>query len=114
MSSGYMYDEEFAENQTARTIGNKKLKFLLAVIVLILGAQLVWFFGLGPCMPFAKITISGISGIDEKAVLALAGIGKHSSYLTVNARSAEKALLALPMIRSAGVIKQFPNRLEIR
>jgi cell division protein FtsQ len=83
------------------------------MIVVILLGELIWLFGISPCMPLSKVEVSGIPGIDEGAVLALAGIGSHSSYMTVNAPAAEQALLALPMIRSARVLRHFPNRVEL-
>ena len=107
----------YADNEATRSqfhfAGEKKLKFILAVIAVVLGAELIWLFGISPCMPLSKIGVFGISGIDENAVLALAGIGKHTSYMTVNVKSAEEALLALPMVGVARVIKRFPNRIEI-
>ena len=96
-----------------RSTSDRKLKLFLAVIILILGVQIVWLFGISPYLPLAKITVAAIPGIDEKTVLALAGIGTQSSYVSVNARQAEEALLALPSVRSARVVKHFPNRIEI-
>ncbi|MCL1812147.1 MAG: FtsQ-type POTRA domain-containing protein [Treponema sp.] len=113
MSSDYMFGDEAGSGPRVHSIEYRKLKFILAVITVILGVELVWLFGISPCMPFSKITISGIPGVDEKTVLALAGIGKHTSFMALNAKSAEDALLTLPMIRSARVIKRFPNRVEL-
>ena len=113
MSSEYMIGNEDGVRPRLHSVGEKKLKIVLTVITIVLGAELVWLFGVSPCMPFSKITVSGIPGIDEKAVLALAGIGKHSSFMTVNTESAEEALRGLPMVRSARVIKRYPNRIEI-
>jgi cell division protein FtsQ len=86
---------------------------MLAIIAVVLGAELIWLFGVSPCMPLSRISITGIPGVDEKAVLALAGIGTRTTFMTINVQSAEEALEALPMIRSARVIKRFPNRVEI-
>ena len=125
MSSGYLYGNEIyrsgvEEGTSASYVrsrrsdaGDQKLKRILTLIAVVLGIELIWLFGISPCMPLAGVTISGIAGIDEKAVLALAGIGSHSSYMTVNVQTAEQALLSLPAVRSAQVIKHFPNRVEI-
>ena len=115
MSTEYLYGDEPRPRTFVRSnvTGDKKLKTILAIIAVVLGVELVWLFGISPCMPLSKITISGIPGIDEKTVLALAGIGKHSTYMTINAKSSEEALLALPMVRAARVIKRFPNRVEL-
>ena len=119
MSSEYLYGNEtelrshIHSMEYKKPAENKALKFILVLISIILGVELVWLFGISPCMPLAKITITGIPGIDENAVLALAGIGKQSSFMTVNTKAAEEILVTLPMVRSAQVIKRFPNRLEI-
>ncbi|MDR0599956.1 MAG: FtsQ-type POTRA domain-containing protein [Treponema sp.] len=114
MSSGYIYgDEAFNVKTSPRLWGDKKLKRLLAVLAVVLGAELVWLFGISPCMPLSRVEISGIPGIDRGAVLALAGIGSHSSYMTVNAPAAERALRELPVVRAARVVKLFPNRVRI-
>jgi len=114
MSSGYLYGDELAARPAVNSAVDKRLKRILVLIALVLGAELIWLFGISPCMPLSKVTISGIPGIDEAAVLALAGIGNHTSYMTINTRSAEEALLALHQVRSARVIKHFPNRAEIQ
>ena len=113
MSSEYMYGDEVGVRQDVHSTGDRKLKIILSVITIVLGVELIWLFGISPCMPLSKIIVLGIPGIDENAVLALAGIGKQSSYMTINVKSAEEALLALPMVRSARVVKRFPNRVEV-
>ena len=119
MSSDYLYGNEAGmrsrvhSTEYRKTTENKKLKFMLAVIAVVLGVELIWLFAISPCMPLSKITITGIPGIDENAVLALAGIGRQSSFMTVNTATAEEALLDLPMVRGARVTKRFPNRVEI-
>jgi cell division protein FtsQ len=64
-------------------------------------------------MPFSRLEIRGIPNLDDSFVLAAAGIGKHSSFMTVNRKAAEAALAALPMIKSASLRKRFPSGLEI-
>ncbi|MDR0402973.1 MAG: FtsQ-type POTRA domain-containing protein [Treponema sp.] len=86
---------------------------VLVVVAFLLGAELLWLFGIRPCMPFSRLEITGVSGVDNSAVLAAAGVGKHSSFMTVNRLAAEKALAALPMVESVRVLKHFPSGLEI-
>jgi len=135
MSSGYIYGteafrhsverdseqdyERFRHSDAPRSgdlrpdAGYRTLKRILTLIAIVLGMELIWLFGISPCMPLARITVSGVPGIDENAILALAGIGTHTSFITVNVQAAEQALLSLPALRSAQVIKHFPNRVEI-
>jgi cell division protein FtsQ len=89
------------------------LKHILVVVAVLLGAELLWLFGVRPCMPFSRLAIHGIPNMDDSCVLAAAGIGKHSSFMTVNRGAAEAALAALPMVKSARVFKRFPSGLEI-
>jgi len=124
MSSGYVMENvyrpqfempDYTRNGERKTdTAYKKLKYILTFIVVILGVEMIWLFGVSPCMPFSSVTVYGIPEMDEAAVLALAGIGRHSSYMTVNEKAAEQALLAMPAIRSARVVKHFPNKAEIR
>ena len=113
MSSEYMYGLETGTESAAGSAGDKKLKRILMVIGIVLASELIWFFGISPCLPLSRINVRGIPGMEDKTILALAGIGKKSSFISVNVKSAEEALLTLPMVRSARVIKYFPNRLEV-
>jgi cell division protein FtsQ len=125
MSSGYFYGTDIfrnsAENDAAHEYIQKqksaaaynKLKKILMFIAVVLGIELIWLFGISPCMPLSAVAISGIEGIDENAVLTLAGIGSHSSYMSVNSQAVEQALLSLPFVRSVHVVKHFPNRVDI-
>jgi cell division protein FtsQ len=89
------------------------LKHVLVLVAVLLGAELLWLFGIRPCMPFSRFEMRGIPGMDASLALAAAGIGKHSSFMTLNRKAAEAALESLPMVRSAKVLKHFPSGLEI-
>jgi cell division protein FtsQ len=92
---------------------DKFLKHALVVVGILLGTELLWLFGIRPCMPFSRLEIHGIPNMDDSFILAAAGIGEHSSFMTVNKKTAESALAALPMVRSASVLKHFPSGLQI-
>jgi cell division protein FtsQ len=64
-------------------------------------------------MPLSRFEVKGIPNADKAAVLAAAGIGEHSSFMTVNREISEAALSLLPMVKSAQVIKHFPSGIEI-
>jgi cell division protein FtsQ len=113
MSSGYLYGDAAPVKAPVRSVSDKNLKRILALVLIVLSGELIWLFGISPCMPFSKITITGIPGVDESAILTLAGIGSHSSYMTVNVSACEQALLGLPAVRAARVVKSFPNRIDI-
>jgi cell division protein FtsQ len=92
---------------------DKWLRRLIALISVILGAELLWLFVITPMMPLSVVEISGIPGIDRGAVLAQAGISSASSYLTVDTAAAEAALAAMYQVESARVLKQYPDTVRI-
>ena len=106
-------DTYMIERPVVRSQDDKKLKIILAAIIIILSVQLIWLLGMSPRMPLAKISIYGASGFDEALILVIAGIDSNSSYMSINAVKAEEALLELPAVHSAQVIKRFPNRIEL-
>ncbi|GHT76731.1 cell division protein FtsQ [Spirochaetia bacterium] len=123
MSSDYLYaddpapivDRGIERGETTRT-HSKMDKWLIRFIILIaciLGAELVWLFGITPLMPLSVVEVGGIPGIEKSSLLAQAGIGAHSSYLSVNTAAAEKTLESLYQIESAHVIKHYPDTVQI-
>jgi cell division protein FtsQ len=111
MSEEFVF--EGAAQRPARSKIDRRLKWLLFVLAVLLAGELVWVLAITPCMPFSVIEISGIPDLDRGAVLAQAGIGVHSSYMTVDARGAELALGAMCQVESARVTKQFPDTIRI-
>jgi cell division protein FtsQ len=108
MSSGFLVNDA-----PAGILSDRVLKRILTTVAVILGAEVLWLFGIRPCMPLSRFEVKGIPNVDEAAVIAAAGIGEHSSFMTVNRETAEAALSLLPMVKSARVIKRFPSGIEI-
>jgi cell division protein FtsQ len=113
MAEDYMYSGEAADTGRARGRYDKVLKGLIAAACFAVSAELIWLLGITPFMPFSRIDISPVKGLARDHVLALAGIGAQSSFISVDAKAAEKTLRALPQIESARVFKHFPSGLEI-
>jgi cell division protein FtsQ len=105
--------ENAAGEKPVRSSIDRRLKGLLIVLALLLAGELIWVLVVTPCMPFSVIEINGLPELDRGEVLARAGIGVHSSYMTVDARGAELALSALYQVESARVVKQFPDTIRI-
>ncbi|MDR1930702.1 MAG: FtsQ-type POTRA domain-containing protein [Treponema sp.] len=126
MSSAFLFNDEIPVRRTSPSAGgppagkgafpaaNKVFvrRILIAAAVLI-GAELVWFFGISPCMPLSRVEVKGIPGLDAASVIALAGIGENSSFMTVDSGSIESSLLQIPAVHSVRAVKHFPGRLEI-
>jgi cell division protein FtsQ len=92
---------------------DKRLKRVLLVVAGILAAELGWLFGITPLLPLSVIDVSGVSGLDMTVILAQAGIGPRSSFLTVNVEEVRKRLEAFYLVESARVIKQYPDTVRI-
>lgn len=60
-----------------------------------------------------KVTISGISQLREKEILAAAGISPRISLLFLNATEMRDKLEDMPLVKSAAVRKLYPNELVI-
>jgi cell division protein FtsQ len=112
MSEEFVFEKISDENPVRSKI-DRRLKWLLIALAIILAGELVWVLGITPCMPFSVIEISGIPDLDRAEVLSRAGIGPHSSYMTVDTRGAELSLNAMYQVESARVTKQFPDTIRI-
>ncbi|MDR1637884.1 MAG: FtsQ-type POTRA domain-containing protein [Treponema sp.] len=102
--------------ETGRGAGSgveKGLKALIIAATAILLLELVWLLAVSPCMPLTKIEVLLIPGMSREEILAAAGIGERSSYVSVNAAQAERSLENLYQVESARVIKRFPNAVKI-
>jgi cell division protein FtsQ len=113
MSEGFVFERAASEDSPVRSKIDRRLKWLLIALAVILAGELIWVLGITPCMPFSVIEISGVPDLDRALVLERAGIGPHSSYMTVDARGAELSLGAMYQIESARVTKQFPDTIRI-
>ena len=110
--SNYSIAEECREVRSSPRM-DKWFKRLIFVVTGILGAELIWIFGITPLLPLSTVEVSGISGIDRSEILSRAGISLHSSYMTVNPEAAETALEELYQVESAQVIKYYPDTVRI-
>jgi cell division protein FtsQ len=91
----------------------KGLKRLLIAAAAVMGAEIIWLFGVSPCIPLSTVEVRGFPGFDGGEVLRYAGVGEGASFISVNAGEAEKNLAAHYLVDSARVLKRFPDRLSI-
>jgi len=113
-----LHKGDFVSNaQSGQAASSKKieknLKRLLIIAGIILGAQLIWLFGVSPCIPFTTVEVRGFDGLDGVQALVYANIGENASFVSLNAKDAQQALSLHPLVESARVIKRFPDRLMI-
>jgi cell division protein FtsQ len=114
MSEGFIFsDDALEEGEQVPVRMDRRLKGLIIALSLILAGELVWLLGITPSMPLSVVDVIGIPELDRALVLAQAGIGLHSSYMTVDVEAAELSLGALYPVESARVVKQFPDTVKI-
>jgi cell division protein FtsQ len=63
--------------------------------------------------PIAAVTISGEARLREGEILAATGIDARNSLLFLDAAGVRRRLLELPLVKSARVLKLYPDRLVI-
>ncbi|GHV94131.1 cell division protein FtsQ [Spirochaetia bacterium] len=91
----------------------KGLKRILILAGIILGAEIIWLFGVSPCIPLSTLEVRGFAGFNGGDVLRYANIQEGASFISTNAKETEKLLAANYLVESAKVIKRFPDRLSI-
>ena len=91
----------------------KAVKRFLFLAVIFVCAGLIWIFAISPCMVPVKADIRSFPGIDKPEVMAIAGIGGGSTYISINAEQAEVLLSRHPLVESAKVVKRFPDRVSV-
>jgi cell division protein FtsQ len=113
MSEGYFFEDSLPDDDPAPSRMDRRLKWLIIILSIVLGGELIWVLVITPCMPLSVIEISGVPELDRGIILTKAGIGIHSSYMTVDTRLSGIALGSLYQIESARVVKQFPDTVRI-
>jgi cell division protein FtsQ len=113
MSVDYLVQEERAPGAAVPPRLERALKRIILTAALVLGAELVWLLGITPFMPLSDIGVNGPIQLPRELILAQAGIGPQTSFVSFDAPAAERALKAIPLIDSARVRKYFPRRVEI-
>lgn len=61
----------------------------------------------------AAVTITGQSRVSEKELLEAAGVGPQQSLPFLDPNATREKLLAIPLVKSARVMKLYPNRLVV-
>jgi cell division protein FtsQ len=92
----------------------KVFRRIFGVCLLLLCVELVWLFGIRPCMPLSHIEVAGAKSVDKKALLLHAGITPSTSYVAVRSGDLERKLAFWPGVEKAEVTKVFPGTLRIK
>lgn len=118
MSNEYVFTEDTRPSEISAEVSvpsklDRRLKILILILAIILGAELIWLLGISPWMPLSVVEVAGIPELDKALVLAQAGIDGRSSFMTVNAEASEYALESLHQVGSARILKRFPDTVSI-
>ncbi|MDR2481387.1 MAG: FtsQ-type POTRA domain-containing protein [Spirochaetaceae bacterium] len=98
------------ENNHA-TLRKYPVRILIMCSILLFG-ELVWIFIISPCMPLSSVNITGTE-INNALILEKAGITPRTSYFSFNEKKTREALLSIPVIENAEIIKKFPDTVII-
>ena len=63
--------------------------------------------------PISAVTITGQSRLREQELLTAAGLGPRNSLLFLDAGAVRERLMKMPLVKSARVLKLYPNRLVV-
>jgi cell division protein FtsQ len=63
--------------------------------------------------PISAVTITGQSRLRERELLDAAGVGPRNSLPFLNATAVRERLMQVPLVKSARVVKFYPDRLVI-
>jgi cell division septal protein FtsQ len=91
----------------------KVLKRFLAAVALVLCGALAWLFFVGPATMPATVTVFSFPGLERAEALRQAGIGERATFASVNAADAQLLLSRHPLVESARVVKNFPDRIAL-
>ncbi len=84
---------------------------------MVLGALVVACCAIGlvasPVLRVQHVEIVGLSGLNRESILQTMALGDHPSMLTLKPRAVEERLIAVPLIHSATVWKEWPNKIVV-
>lgn len=114
MITEYAYAEDSSDVKvkSANKI-SKGLKRLFIISAILLGAELIWLFGVSPFIPFSTIDVHSFEGLDKNSVLRLAGIDDTASFFSTNINAVKESVSSHILVETAIVIKRFPDKLSI-
>ena len=107
------YRADDADNVDVPQKAENTARRLLTLVAILLCGGLVWIFCISPIMVPVKVIVTTVPGLGRQDVLNVAGIGRGSTFVTVNTAEAEALLAGHYLVDSAKVVKRFPDRLSI-
>ena len=113
MASDFSYAEDLGIKTKSSKKMEKGIKKLFIVTGVILGAQLIWLFGISPFIPFSTIEVHEIAGLSRAEILKYSGIDESSSFISTSVKEVQQRLEGHLLVDSAIVTKRFPDKLSV-
>ncbi len=89
------------------------IKVLIAVIVLALIVELIFYALILPSKSIALVKVSGCTKLSSVEIKKMAGLTGKEKWLAINSSTVSKRLIANPLISSVTVQKKFPDKVLI-
>jgi cell division protein FtsQ len=96
-----------------RGAGRRRLRRLLAVLVLAVSIGLAYLATRSPLLDVDRVNTHGLVHTDAADVLAASGVDRGVAMTDVDAGDAEQAIAALPWVDSVRVERDWPGTIEI-
>ncbi len=92
---------------------SRVLWLVVAVLGLLIAAELVFQFAISPRMRIRHVLVRGDLPLSQPEILRLAGMEGREFFYSLNPEEIRRKLEALPLVRRAAVRKVFPDTLRI-
>ncbi|MCX7656579.1 MAG: FtsQ-type POTRA domain-containing protein [Treponemataceae bacterium] len=113
MSDSSLLFEKLEREDTQTFIGEGLFQKVAFFFILVLALEVLWYGVFLPLQPFQSIQVTPLEDYSREQLLAMAGITKTSSYLSLSVPATIRALERIPEIASVTVQKRFPSSLSI-
>lgn len=96
-----------------KSIAVKILRIFIPICLIIICAQIIFYFLISPKLQVQNIIITGAVEIEKELIVAAAGLHTRVFYGDVDVNHIRENILSLTQVRDAVVKKRFPNTVSI-
>ena len=96
-----------------RARGRRRLRILIALVAALAAGAAAWGASLSPVFDVDRITVAGVDSSRTAAILRVAGLEAGMPMAFLETGGAERAVAALPWVKSARVRKDWPATVYI-
>jgi cell division protein FtsQ len=96
-----------------RAEGRRRLRILVAIVVVVLLAVGVWAVVASPFLDVDHIEVTGSHRVTSAEIVAASGISTGDAMVWLDGGAAERRIAALPWVAGAHVSRHWPGTVEI-